>query len=193
MHHRFYRACRKQQAGVVLVIALVFLVVLTLLGIGTYSTSTSGEVMARHFRDKEIALLGAEAAMNEAIMLITGSYDAKSGNQPSTIPTAMSSDRCFLNRPTGYSCDPNLNPTTLDLFSGTVTGAPLGQFGATLSPTMPLFDGGAQPRYLVILQRADACSPLQTPKQESSCFLIVAQSRGRLPNTRVNLLVMFRN
>ena len=63
-----------RQRGVALLTALIFLVVLTLLGIGVYSTTTSEEKMARNFRDKEIALQAAEAAINEAKILITGSF-----------------------------------------------------------------------------------------------------------------------
>ncbi|MDD2663577.1 MAG: PilX N-terminal domain-containing pilus assembly protein [Dechloromonas sp.] len=191
MQTHFSRTFQQQQMGVALLVALIFLVVLTLLGISVYWTSTADERMARNFRDKEIALLGAEAAMNEAIMLITGSYD--SASTPSPKPTAMSSDRCFTNPPTGFSCDSSLSPTSLDLFSGAVTGAPLGQIGTNLSPTISGYDGGVQPRYLVILQKPDACGPSENAKNESTCFLIVSQSRGRLPNTQVNLLTLFRN
>ena len=62
-----------RQTGAVLVISLVFLVVLTMLGLGMFFSTNSEEKMARNFRDKEIALQAAEAALNEAKMLITGS------------------------------------------------------------------------------------------------------------------------
>ena len=131
-----------RQRGVALLTALIFLVVLTLLGIGVYSTTTSEEKMARNFRDKEIALQAAEAAINEAKILITGSF-LSGGTQR----YPLSDTSCYSSTSVvGFSCDPTLNAATLDLFSGSVTGAPLNQIGSD----SPAITGVvSQPRYLV--------------------------------------------
>ena len=169
-----------RQRGVALLTALIFLVVLTLLGIGVYATTTSEEKMARNFRDKEIALQAAEAAINEAKILITGSFQS-GGTQRFPLSDAS----CYSSTSVaGFSCDPTLNAATLDLFSGSVTGAPLNQIGSD----SPAITGVvSQPRYLVIWQNPTVCGASNT----GTCFRIIAQGRGRLPNTRVNLVELF--
>ena len=162
--------------------ALIFLVALTLIGIGVFSTTVSEERIARNFRDKEIALQAAEAGLNEAKFLITGSYD--STNPPTTKPTPLSEEKCYAGTPTGYSCDPNINPLTTDLIT-TATGAPLGTLSTMGSPTViGLF---AQPRYLVVWQSASVCGA----SSSGFCFLIISQAQGRLTGTRVNLVELF--
>ncbi len=177
------------QRGAALLTALVFLVILTLLGIGVYSTTTSEEKMARNFRDKEIAMQSAEAALNEAKMLINGSYEIGSG---AIERKALSEENCYLNTPTGFTCDPTTPVSTVDLFSGSITGAPVGQVnpGTGINLISPLIVGlfsSNQPRYLVVWRHPSACGISNT----GSCFEIVAQSRGRLANTRVNLVERF--
>lgn len=136
--------------------------------------------MARNFRDKEIALQAAEAALNEAKILITGSF-LSGGTQ--RFP--LSDTSCYSSTAVvGFSCDPTLNAATLDLFSGSVTGAPLNQIGSD----SPAITGVvSQPRYLVIWQNPTVCGASNT----GTCFRIIAQGRGRLPNTRVNLVELF--
>jgi len=176
-----------RQRGVALLTALIFLVVLTLLGIGVYSTTTSEEKMARNFRDKEIALQSAEAALNEAKMLINGSFDSL---LPANSRKPLSEDKCYQGTTHGFSCDPSINSSTLDLFAGSGTGAQMGSnstssVGTDLSPGIVGLN--IQPRYLVIWQRPDVCGISNT----GHCFQIIAQGRGRLPNTRVNLVELF--
>lgn len=183
------------QRGVALLTALVFLVVLTLLGIGVFTTTTSEEKMARNFRDKEIAMQGAEAAMNEAKMLISGSYD--SASPPTTLPKPFSSETCTSGTPpTGYACFDVIEANTVDLFSGTITGAPVGQYGTSLSPLIVGLFSSSQPRYLIRPLSGDKCDRTRTGKNAAGspyCFQIIAQSRGRLGTTRVSLVELFTN
>lgn len=171
---------QRHQRGVALLTALIFLVVLTLLGIGVFATTTSEEKMARNFRDREIALQAAEAALNEAKILITGSF-LSGGTQRYPL-----SDRsCYSSTSiVGFSCDPTINAATVDLFSGSVTGAPLNQIG---SDSPAIVGVSSQPRYLVIWQDPKVCGASNT----GTCFRIIAQGRGRLANTRVNLVELF--
>ncbi|MCY0856153.1 pilus assembly PilX family protein [Cupriavidus sp. D39] len=60
-----------RQAGVSLVVVLLFLVILTLVGVSSSLLSTSGERMARNSRDQNIALQAAEAALRDARIDIT--------------------------------------------------------------------------------------------------------------------------
>ncbi|BCE02887.1 pilus assembly PilX family protein [Marinicellulosiphila megalodicopiae] len=55
-----------QQNGQVLLIALIFLVVLSLIGVSAVQTSSSEESMAYLYEDKEFALEAAESALIEA-------------------------------------------------------------------------------------------------------------------------------
>ncbi len=176
-----------RQRGVALLTALIFLVVLTLLGIGVYSTTTSEERMARNFRDREIALQAAEAALNEAKILITGSF-LSGGTQRFPLSDAS----CFASTSiTGFTCDPRHNDPSstlyaakLDLYSGSVTGAPLNQIGSDSPAIAGVI---SQPRYLVIRKEPKDCGASNT----GNCFQIIAQGRGRLTNTRVNLVELF--
>lgn len=187
------RACKYSttpasgQDGAALLTALIFLVALTLVGIGVYSVTTSDEKMARNFRDKEIAMQAAEAALNEAKILITASYNSASA--PTTIPTPLSEEKCYSNTPSGYSCDLTIDANTADLFdsstsAGTASAA-LSSVGSSLSPSITgLY---TQPKYLVIWQKAAICGSSNT----SYCFQIIAQAKGRLSNTRVNVAELF--
>lgn len=184
-----------QQCGAVLLTALIFLVVLTLLGIGVYATTTSEEKMARNFRDKKIALQAAEAALNEAIILITASYIDPNGTNPA--PRQMlTSDNCpstidgFICEPTGIT-----DYKTYDLFASTAKYANLGSKHIPNVSPSPAFvvpgDISEQPRYLIILEKdSSMCGPSNiTPY----CFRILAQAKGRLSTTRVNLIEQFAN
>jgi len=52
--------------GVVLIFSLVFLLVLTMLGVSVVGTTTSEEKMSRNFRDSLVAQSAAEAALRDA-------------------------------------------------------------------------------------------------------------------------------
>lgn len=189
MKRSFRPMTKCRQTGISLVIALVFLVVLTMLGLGMFFSTKSEEAMARNFRDKEITLHAAEAALNEAKMLITGSYDASAA--PTPLPRVIGEQDCNkATKPHGFIC--NDQPLVdVDLFpaSGTPPGDALSTYGSSLSPEIT---GGlvAQPRYLVVrMQDAKFCSD----STEGDCFQIIAQARGRLGNTRVNLIELFAN
>lgn len=56
----------RRQHGISLVVILMFLVVMTLMGISASLTSISGERMAGNSRDQNIALQAAEAALRDA-------------------------------------------------------------------------------------------------------------------------------
>lgn len=58
-------ACRHQQ-GMILVVGLIFLVVLTLLGISAMQGTLLQEKMTAYLRDREVAFEAAEAALRDA-------------------------------------------------------------------------------------------------------------------------------
>ena len=58
-----FPAARKTQHGAVLFVALVFLILLTLLGIAASSTSILQEKMTGSLRNRQLGLMGAESAL----------------------------------------------------------------------------------------------------------------------------------
>lgn len=188
----------KYQQGFALLIALLFLVILTLLGIGVFSTTTSEEKMARNFRDQEIALQAAEAALNEAKILIKASYDSAnpptSTTPPTALPKVLTSQSC-TSTITGFACEPTgiTNYNTYDLFASGALGATVNSGAVPKTPIdlSPKIIGlPDQPRYLIVLQQhASSCGA----SNSGSCFKIIAQAKGRLAGTRVNAIEMFTN
>ena len=192
----------RHQVGAALLTALFFMVVLTMLGVAVFYSTTAEERMARNYRDKEIALQGAEAALNEAKLLITGSYNDTTADS-CTVKYALSASNCFINTPgDAFTCNPNTaqDRITVDLYSGSGQGVALGSVDSsastncTRSPVIPGFFSSNQPRYLVVLDNARNCGTVQISQQSGmTCFAIIAQARGRLSGTRVNLVTSYTN
>ena len=181
-----------RQHGATLLTALIFLVILTLLGIGMYSTTTSEEKMARNFRDKEIALQAAEAALNVAKIWITASYNT--GATPSPLPQPLTTDNCPSSM-NGFICEPSgiTDYKSLDLFNTSSANYAVVHSNAKVpSSISPSIAGLAvQPRYLVVLEKdSSMCGPSSATPY---CFKILAQAQGRMGTTRVNIIEQFTN
>lgn len=191
-----------RQHGATLLTALIFLVILTLLGIGMYSTTTSEEKMARNFRDKEIALQAAEAALNEAKIWITASYDNSSTptcSTSSTCPQPLTTDNCPSSMD-GFICEPSgiTDYKSYDLFASGAKSVTAGSNTKVPNPIPPgsvgspaIADLAARPRYLVVLEKdSSMCGPSSATPY---CFKILAQAQGRMGTTRVNIIEQFTN
>lgn len=194
-----HQALGQRQGGATLIVALMFLVIVTILGVGMFFTSSSDEIVARNFRDREIALRAAESAINEAKLRIHGMFDKDT--LPTTATDALSVDTCDLaSLPAGFSCDQTTYASsTVDLFSGTPPpGTDVGSYNPnapaanTVSPPLGL---PTQPRYLIVLTDIQECSVSMVAGVDGgdtrSCFKIFGQGRGRLASTRVNLIEMY--
>ncbi|OYW64503.1 MAG: hypothetical protein B7Z32_07190 [Hydrogenophilales bacterium 12-64-13] len=68
------RAFRSGQQGVTLIVALIFLAILTLLGITVARTTSLEERMAGNTRDRDIAFQAAEAALRDAAEQLETNY-----------------------------------------------------------------------------------------------------------------------
>ena len=79
----------KSQAGAALLVALVFLIVLTILGLATMRGTTLQERMAGGSRDYNLALQAAEAALRDAEIDLSslGNRPIKYGDFPLTLWT----------------------------------------------------------------------------------------------------------
>jgi type IV pilus assembly protein PilX len=180
---------RPKQQGFILLTALVFIIVLTVIVISTVNLSTSDEKIARNSRDKDLAFAAASAALRDAELYLSGSYmlpyDVSHKNPMSAYYSGGYKLISQLTTPPDQSdffntSDPNYQYTQ-----------PLGK--VTNSPTI---NGGlsAQPRYLINLIYIGNTSPLcGGAGTVEYLFQITAQGVGRSPNTRVTLQEIYCN
>ncbi|HEY4371540.1 MAG TPA: PilX N-terminal domain-containing pilus assembly protein [Burkholderiales bacterium] len=147
-------ACRRER-GVTLVIALIFMVALTLLGVGMVRSTTADERMGANTRDYDVAFAAAEAAMRDAEIRIDGTYLApKALLGVQNYPTSTMSCGNATSGTTGQIgiclSDTNNTPlvkplgTAYDL-EDTTHAAVIG----TLTGTATLPGVAAQPRYYI--------------------------------------------
>ena len=73
---------RNRQGGATLLVTLIFVIVLSLLGIGAAQNNSFQELMSGSTRDRELAFEAAEAAVNDARAVIDGWR-----TNPLTMPT----------------------------------------------------------------------------------------------------------
>ncbi len=174
---------RHKQQGFSLVMALSFMVFLTLIVISMVNVSSSDEKIARNSRDKDLAFAAAEAALRDAEMYVSGSYQ---------FPYAVKNATAFTNTCANALCDligsasyPKLE--SLDFFGstglgsnsnalGTGTGSP--QIKGVISP----------PRYLI-----EIINVTNDPGNPNAYeYRITAQAVGRSADTRVTLQELYK-
>ncbi len=78
---------RRQQQGVVLVLALIILVLVTLVGLSTVRTTTMEEKMAGNSRDRDKAFQAAEAAVQHCLGLVDTNTYAANKLTPTSVGT----------------------------------------------------------------------------------------------------------
>jgi type IV pilus assembly protein PilX len=91
---KYQHSFRSRQSGVALIVALIFLLLMTLLGTSSMRTSTMQERMAGNMRDWNLGFQGAEAALRSAEEFLVdslvlpefddaaGYYQINSGDRP---------------------------------------------------------------------------------------------------------------
>lgn len=176
------RLFAKAERGFVLISALLFMIVLTIIVISIAGTTSVEERVARNFRDRDIAFSAAEAALRDAELHLTGSWQW---------PYAPVDINAFNSSCTGGLCDSltaqSWQPVDgLDFFSASGSGANSVRIGAvTGSPAIAGIVTANQPRYMI----ETLCSQLgsATAATCNRVYRITAQARGRLDNTRVVL------
>lgn len=186
-------ALPRRQEGVILFIALMFLVVLTLLGVSVYSTTTAEERMARNYRDTELAREAAEAALRDAKIRIKGwwNYDADpTKNLPIPIDVLAFSPTCTngLCINATQPVDKNFSLTASP--SVEIGGCPggcngSGSGGGTLSQAVVGLTESQQPRYLIELIEMKGPGFSASEGVPVFGYRITALGRGRLDTTRV--------
>lgn len=174
----------RTQQGVVLISALIFMILVTLLGLAVVSSTTSEEKMARNFSDRDVAYSAAEAALRDAKTHLTGAYRWPYVPVSLTIFDATCS--------AGF-CDsiyntPAASIDSIDFFSNSAPGSNSIVFGSATSA--PAVSGvAAQPRYMIEAVRTNTVTTDGSP---DIVYRITAQAEGRSTATRVVLQEIFR-
>lgn len=176
------------QAGAALVTGLIFLVILTLLGVTAMQTSTMEERMSGNARDRNIAFQAAEAALRDAerdirCQKIDGSVQDTKRNI-GCISGMTGSDSsctnglcCVINAP-GLAC---VEPSTPVYLGFSLSVAPSVAYGTySAAPAIPEVD--KQPRYLI--------EPFQ--KKQVNYYRITARGYGANANTQVTLQEIYK-
>lgn len=191
----------KRQGGAVLIVSLMFLVILTMLGVTAMSGTTMEERMAGNTRDAALALQAAEAALRDARRDISAIPAQGSGRTPPVKAavfgdgtTPGSCNGTGLCRPPAFIPQPPsiLPPTPAhdmkaapSVQYGTFTGVPL--LGATDSTNSALI---RQPRYIIesfcLFVFGGSISDCS-----ESFYRITATGYGRSPNSVVTLQEVF--
>ena len=181
-----------RQQGVILFVALTCLVVLSLMGISLYSTTTAEELMARNYRDVEVAGQAAEAALRDAKIRIRGwwVYVADKNALPKPVDPLAFSSACTNGLCVGAAqpVDRNVSMTAapsvkLGECPGSCDG--LGNGTATSSPAVNGLSAAQQPRYLIELIDYKPPGVDLSSSVPIYAYRISAMGRGRLTTTQV--------
>ena len=167
------------ERGTALVVALLFLIIISMLGLSSMTTTTLEEKMSSNSRDQNLAMQAAEAALR----------DAERDLANTSITTRVITTGLFVAGCTNALCTQGAALTNLD---GTLTSAFYGQFTGA-SGTLSFQGVGAQPRYMIELLTA---LPPQTPVppvgEAVRNFRITAKGYGNNINTVVILQTVYQ-
>jgi type IV pilus assembly protein PilX len=195
---------RRHQRGAVLIVALLFLTILTILGVTAMTTTTYEERLAGNARDSSTAFQAAEAALRDARRDLNGIV----------VPTGFAPRNPPISGKTGFgdgtdvdngSCGSSASaPQTLGLcrpypYNG-ITGTPPPFNNATLTNTVEFgtFTGApklvgvrVQPRYYIeIICLPQFGSSLGDPSY-CNFYRITGKGWGLNPNTQVTVQEVF--
>jgi type IV pilus assembly protein PilX len=172
------------QQGVVLIVALIFMAVLTILGLSVVLSTTDEEKIARNFRDMDIAFAAAEAGIRGGELRITGTkFDA-------------ALDRYGFNSTCANGlCDDTLTNAidTYDFFGSSAPGKNSATLGtAPSAASAPAIKGVAtQPRYMIQTACRSVPGESATSATCQTVYKITAKAKGISGNTIVVLQEMF--
>ncbi len=175
----------RRQRGVALLTGLIFMVILTLLGITAARMAGLEEKMSGNMRDRSLAMQAAEMALRDAEQDIRGPVAGSTRSPPvsgiSNFVAACTDGLCY-NGPSGFA-----TPiwTTVSM---TATAGPSVEYGAN-TPADPndIVGVSAPPRYLIEGIR-------KTPPGGAEAFYyrVTVRAQGANPNTVVWLQEVFK-
>jgi type IV pilus assembly protein PilX len=150
--------CRAaRQAGVTLVVSLIFLLLLTILGVTAMSTNTLQEKMASNMRDKDVAFQATESALRAAEINMQQIGTAAGGKEPPA--DATGSGGIWLTSSTDVTND--------------------GWWSTNSLTTPDTVTGVAQPRYLIEQLAFVADSPSVSPGYGTQAGVFYYRLTGR--------------
>jgi len=175
----------KAEKGIALITALIFLVVLTILGLAAMRSTTMQERMSGNLRDQSVALQAAEAALRDARAdLSFGAHLNGRNVTASSFPLTGTSTSCIKGL-----CGPETVLTKLSEVAANLTTtanfASYGEFtGAGALPGLSL-----QPRYIMELLPTTLNAKLSLTSVTATAFYvrITAQGYGLNPDTVVRI------
>lgn len=179
---------RRSQQGAALLTGLIFLVILTLIGVTAARMAGLEERMSGNMRDRALAMQAAEMALRDAERDIRGASAGSTRNPPisglSNFVAACTNGLCY-NGPNGNSNGVNWQTTPIWTLVS-MTAAPSVEYGSNTAADD--IDGlSAQPRYLIEGIR-------KTPPggSEEFYYRITVRAQGANPNTVVWLQEVFK-
>jgi len=181
-----------RQHGAVLIIALLFLVILTILGVTAMTATTFEEKISGNTRDLNVAFQAAEAALRDARRDVNGIVIppfAAPRNPPISGATGFGDP---IGTPATCSatglCFPAASGPTPALLSVDMTAAPSIAYGA-YSGIPGLTGVSAQPRYFIEVLCLPAAGATLGGTAIDFCnfYRITARGYGANPNTQVTL------
>jgi type IV pilus assembly protein PilX len=194
-------ALKRNQQGAVLIVSLLFLVILTMLGVTAMTGTTMEQRMAGNTKDLAVAMQAAEAAMRDARRDINGLYmNGATGRSPSMHisqfgdGTGTDNGTCSnvakgLCRPAAYSRTlAAVLPPALNI-DAVATYAQYGQYTGA-----PAISGVSnQPRYLVefFCLPGGPASGWSIGSAPCKWYRITARGYGANPNSQITLQEIF--
>lgn len=192
---------RAHQSGAVLVVALMFLLIITMLGITTLQSTTAEERMGGNTRDWNNALQAAEGALRDGWFDVSGncatgttgcsprnpaiSGATNFGGSAGTAGTCSSTGLCLPN-----GTYPNYTQLDISNWSA-VNPVTFGTY--TLAPGATLFPQTQQPQYIVeALCTPDSTSSLGGAGCPKYYYRITARGFGGATTTQVTLQMIAR-
>lgn len=169
-----------RQSGVSLVVVLVFLVMLSLLGVTAMRTAGIEEKMSGNERDRQLAFEAAEAALRDAERDVQNNLSAGS-----TFTTACTDGLCL----------PPTDGTNIATTVNWTGGVPRTYGSRTGAGAFP-FTVSRQPRYVVellpnMLAPSGESMSVASRSSAGTPFRITAVGWGRRPSTQVQLQVVY--
>jgi type IV pilus assembly protein PilX len=185
-------ACKRRQRGAVLIVSLLFLVILTMLGVTAMTSTTFEERMAGNARDAAVANHAAEAALREARDEILGFTANKRASDPSAFGAPADAARdCVAgicptrNVPMAEGTWPLTLPDMPSTVDWSDSSASSVAYGFATSDLNKLSGLSKKPRYVIELFCARMA--IEGPSQSGACRLyrFTSTGWGRNPNTKV--------
>ena len=186
MNGRYLTRRYDRQHGVALLTGLIFMVVLTLLGITAARMAGLEERMSGNMRDRSLAVQAAEMALRDA------EQDIRKSGRVSGITnfvSACTNGLCY-NGPNGNKNAVNWNTTPVWSLVSMTAAPSVAYSDFTTAPFIPGLS--AQPRYLIegiekMCWTPTTCDGVKTPG-----YRITVRAQGANPNTVVWLQEVFK-